>query len=193
MENINWIVSSISALVSIIVSVLASLVCLTKKLTQLEVLNDDFKAAQKELKRVSDDLIRLQTRMDICVPLEKPNALARAHSPIALTPEGEKVKKQIKAEELLQNHQEALYGFVNQAKMNNAYDIQLEAFRVISEKFYAMLSASEMIDIKNEAYNLGKPLEDLLIIFQILFRDYLLKKHGMLVADVDKHNPNAKH
>lgn len=185
-----------SGLISLAVSILAIFVILGRKLEQLDHLRENYKELRDEVKKmqeIRDIVIELRTSFKY-LPTPQKARYAQQHSPIQLTDEGNDVRKQIKADELINKYADTLYSFVNSSKMSNAYDIQIEAFNIIADKFYGLLSQGEMIDIKNTAYQLGKTLEDFLIIFQILFRDYILKKHGMVAADVDKHNPeNTKH
>jgi hypothetical protein len=185
-ENLYWIVPLI---ISVLGTILGYFFSFGKRANQLDTLLSDFKELKKKVEGISEDLIRLQVRIDICLPA-KQSDLAKQKSPISLTEQGIVVKNKIKADEVFASHKEELYGLLDQTKLNNAYDIQIEAFRVIGKDFLKLLNEQETIALKNEAYLLGKQLEEFLVIFQILFRDDILKTKNIPVSDVDKHDPH---
>ena len=178
----------IASVCSFAVTFTSIFIFLGRKLEQLEILKESNKELQKEHKLLNDTVIELKTSFKLCVEVKNP--YAEQHSPMRLTDEGMRVRDLIKAPNLLKKYEEKLYACVDKTKMNNAYDIQVEAFKVISEKLYSFFDEKETIFIKNIAYSLGKNIDAFLIIFQVLFRDSLLKKYNMLVADIDKHKPN---
>lgn len=178
----------IASVCSFAVTFISISIFLGRKLEQLEILKESNKELQKEHKLLNDTVIELKTSFKLCVEVKNP--YAEQHSPMRLTDEGMRVRDLIKAPNLLKKYEEKLYACVDKTKMNNAYDIQVEAFKVISEKLYSFFDEKETIFIKNIAYSLGKNIDAFLIIFQVLFRDSLLKKYNMLVADIDKHKPN---
>lgn len=188
MNTIYILTAVIASVCSFVVTFISIFIFLGRKLEQLEILKESNKELQKEHKLLNDTVIELKTSFKLCVEVKNP--YAEQHSPMRLTDEGMRVRDLIKAPNLLKKYEEKLYACVDKTKMNNAYDIQVEAFKVISEKLYSFFDEKETIFIKNIAYSLGKNIDAFLIIFQVLFRDSLLKKYNMLVADIDKHNPN---
>lgn len=179
----------IASACSFAVTFISIFIFLGRKLEQLENLKESNKELQKEHKLLNDTVIELKTSFKLCVEVKNP--YAEQHSPMRLTDEGIRVRDLIKAPDLLKKYEEKLYACVDKTKMNNAYDIQVEAFKVVSEKLYSFFDEKETIFIKNIAYRLGKNIDAFLIIFQVLFRDALLAKYNMLVDDIDKHKPNV--
>lgn len=53
-------------------------------------------------------------------------------------------------------------------------------------KLIDYLNEDELLKVKNQAYNYGILIEDIMSIFGILLRNYILDKKGMSVHDIDK-------
>lgn len=177
--------------ISLLTSLCAYAFTFGKRANQIDNLLEDTKETKNKMQKISDDLIRLQEQVKHCLSQRRPNSFAKSHSPISLTEEGQKVSEKIKASVILANHKEELYKLINN-KLDNAYDIQMDAFKVIDNNLFKILNEQELLSLKNEAFSLGKPLEDLLVIFQILFRDDILKTKNIPIAEVDKCDPNKK-
>lgn len=191
-EALNNIVSwAVPLVVSILGTLCVYAFTFGKRSNQIDNLLADTKELKNKIQQISDDLIRLQEQVKYSYNQRRPNSFAKAHSPISLTEEGLKVSEKIKATAILNNHKEELYKLIN-PQLNNAYDIQMDAFKVIDSNLFKILNEQELLSLKNEAFSLGKPLEDLLVIFQILFRDDILKTKNIPIADVDKFDPNKK-
>ena len=190
-KDINLIITLVPLAISIVGTIATYFFTFGKRANQIDVLMEDVKDLKKHLEQVSKDLVRVQTQLEFCWPTIKRNPFAETHSPISLTDKGENMRIKIKADDILNKHKEELYKILPE-NLNNAYDIQIEAFKIVREKLFNLLSPDEMLSLKNAAYQEGKPLEDLLVIFQILFRDDILKTKNIPIADVDKFDPNKK-
>jgi len=183
----------LTIIVSIIASVITTIASVSfywgKKVEQIDNLKESNKELKGKVEELNNTVIELKTKVNICLPLSPANPLAKTKSPISLTEEGNNARKTIRADEIFENHKKHLYAQLDKSKLNNAYDIQVETFKVIDENLFKSLNEQEMILLKNEAYKAGQPLEFFLIIFQIILRDCVLKEKGMLISDVDKHDP----
>jgi hypothetical protein len=184
-ENLYWIVPLVISLLGTTTGYFFSF---GKRANQLDTLLFDFKDLRKKVDDLSDNFIRLQTKVNFCLP-EKSSDLVKQNSPLTLTEQGVKVRDKINAIQLLDNHKQELYKLLNNTKLYNAYDIQIEAFATISKNFLSLLTSTEMTTLKNEAYLLGKQVEELLVIFQILFRDDILKSKNINVNEIDNYDP----
>ena len=59
-------------------------------------------------------------------------------------------------------------------------------YQINTYKSIKYLNEEELLKIKNQAYNYGILDEDVMSIFGILLRNYILKKKNMSIYDVDK-------
>lgn len=136
---------------------------------------------------LSDRIIELKTKVDLIYQNTNPHKLVAAHSPIAITESGQETARNINAEIIFKKYADRLAALVDEKK--NAYDIQVESMRVTKEKMLEFLDANEINSIKAEAFSKGFLVEDIMGIFGVYLRDYILAKLGVAVSDVDKHQP----
>lgn len=196
MDKFNAVYSILVPILSAGLTIATFLIWLGGKNQQFKTLLEDVKELKTKFDNMSKDVERIKTQIEICLPIKpfgKANALAQSNSPISLTEKGLKVKEALKADVMLQNHKQELEKFLDNSKLNNAYDIQSEAFKVIIGHLLEVLNPQELLTLKNTAFQMGQPLADLFIIYQVIFRDMLLKDKNIPISDVDKFDPNKKH
>jgi hypothetical protein len=157
-----------------------------------EKLEDKIERVKVELVEIKVNAKETATKVDFIYNTLKINPLTQEKSPITLTEKGEIVRKKIKADEILEKYKDKLISEFDKEKEKNAYDIQVEAFRVIDVVLPKLLDETEFTVIKNEAFKLGRPFSDVLIIFKILLRDSLLNKKGIRLEDIDKDDTNKQ-
>lgn len=136
---------------------------------------------------LSDKIIELKTKVDLIYQNTNPNKLVASHSPMSLTAEGKEMSAAIKAEEILKTHLISLIQEVELEKPKNAYDIQVASMKVTKDKMLSLISEDNLNAIKDEAFSKGILVEDVMPVFGVLLRNEILKKKGIPVADVDKH------
>jgi hypothetical protein len=78
-----------------------------------------------------------------------------------------------------------LEAIVEQGVTTNAYDIQKSSMAVARERMMRLLNANEINAIKDEAFQRGMLVEDIMNIFGVYLRDAVLAKKGIAVADAD--------
>lgn len=112
-----------------------------------------------------------------------------AMSPINLTEVGKEIVEKIKANSILERCLHQVEKEVEVEKQNNAYDIQMASMKVAKEKMLSCLNEEELAAVKNEAYNRGLLVEDIMSVFGVLLRNHILSQKGLPISDVDKHAP----
>lgn len=112
-----------------------------------------------------------------------------AMSPINLTPVGNEIVEKINANTILARCLSQLEKEVEKEKPNNAYDIQMVAMKIAKEKMVTCLNETELAVVKQEAYNRGLLVEDIMSVFGVLLRNHILNQKGISISDVDKHAP----
>ncbi|MDR3243863.1 MAG: hypothetical protein LBT79_03850 [Elusimicrobiota bacterium] len=149
-----------------------------------------FEKVENKVDALSDKVNRmtgiLETLVQVISKSIKTEDFAEAHSPDRLTKKGEQARKNTNADEIIKKYKDKLLAQINVETLKNPYDIQHETFQAVSEHLYTMLEPSEMDLVKIEAFKHGIPIEFLHIIFQILFRDEVLKDKGINIDDANK-------
>jgi hypothetical protein len=143
----------------------------------------------KDIKIIKSDIVETKNNVKWISTFLKIDPIAQEQSPLSLTKKGEEIRKRIKADEIFERNRSELISRIDNEKTKNAYDIQMEAFRVVDEHLQKLLTDSELTKIKDEAFTINRPISNVLTIFQILLRDYLFKEKNISIGDIDKHTP----
>jgi hypothetical protein len=141
----------------------------------------------KKVERISDTVISIQTKVDLIYQYSNPNATVRSSSPASLTKVGAEIAEKINAENIFKQHAIKLISLVEGKSPQNAYDIQQVSFDICKKEFLNLLSENELKTVKEEAFNKGILIEDVLAVFGVLLRNKILKDKKIPIADVDKH------
>jgi len=118
------------------------------------------------------------------------------HDYSVLTKEGEELRKEIKADALINKYQEQLCSLIAEIKPNNISNIHEKTYDIIHTKFYSIIDKEDykrienILEKKNAPYKLvGMKYKLINIhdfdfdnIFAIAFRDFLLKKYDLQVG-----------
>jgi hypothetical protein len=144
-----------------------------------------------DLGNMGERLIKLETKVDLIYQNTNPRAMVQAHSPMSLTLNGENVAKNLNANTLLNKYilklKRDVEAEIESKTPPNAYDIQIASLKVAKEKMLSYFDEKELISVKDEAYNNGTLLEDIMSVFGILLRNAILQERGIPIADVDLH------
>jgi hypothetical protein len=143
------------------------------------------------LEKLSHEVIKIGTKVDLIYAYTNPNATVRSHSPISLTDSGMQIAAKISAETILSKCLAQLKREVENTRPKNAYDIQVASMAVAREKMLSCLDDKEINIIKDEAYTRGLLVEDIFSIFGVLLRNAILKEKSIPVAEVDIHTPQS--
>jgi hypothetical protein len=138
--------------------------------------------------KICDNVIAIQTKVDLIYSLVNPNSPTRSASPISLTPIGIDIVRNIKADDIFVKHANKLINMVENKKPKNAYDIQQVSFEVAKKEFVNLLDEAELQCVKQEAFTRGILVEDVLGVFGVLLRNKILADKNIPIADVDKHD-----
>lgn len=110
----------------------------------------------------------------------------QSSSPISLTSVGKEIVEKIKANDILKRCIPQLEKEVEKEKPNSAYDIQIVSMKVAKEKMLSFLIESELATVKQEAYERGLLIEDIMSVFGVLLRNHILNQRGIPISEVDK-------
>lgn len=144
-----------------------------------------------KLEALSEKIIELKTKVELIYNNTNPRRTVAAYSPISLTDIGKEIADKIKANIVLEKYISKLASEVEAEKPKNAYDIQMASMKVAKEKMITLLSEDELSVVKQEAYNRGIIVEDIMSVFGVLLRNHVLNQKGLPISDVDKHTPSA--
>lgn len=139
----------------------------------------------------TERLIKVETKIDLIYQNTMRTPIIQSHSPMSLTKVGNDIIVSIGASQLFEKYKEKLSKIVNADTSKNAYDIQMLSMKVARESMVNLLNADELILVKDEAFQRGVLLEDIMSVFGILLRDSILAERGLPIADVDRHAPKT--
>jgi hypothetical protein len=178
---------------------LAVLICTLWAIYKIGKWTERFRNHEEKITKVeglADKVLVMTTKVDLIYEHTLgPRRPVAAQSPISLTNIGREIAEKIKANTILEKCLPQLTSEVDAitpGNPGNAYDIQLAAMKVAKEKMLSCLNESELIAVKQEAYDRGLLVEDILAIFGVLLRDRILNNKGLSILDVDKHTPIQK-
>lgn len=109
--------------------------------------------------------------------------------PINLTPVGIEIVERIKAKAILARCLSQLGKEVEKENPNSAYDIQMVAMKIAKEKMLTCLNETELAAVKQEAFERGLLIEDIMSVFGVLLRNHILSQKGISISEVDKQEP----
>lgn len=159
-----------------------------EKYRQHEKRMDTFETDFKSLAR---DLHEMTVKVGLIYQNTNPNSTVRSMSPLQLTEIGRDVMENINAQEIFNKYRERLISEVDVSSPQNAYDIQQRAIQVVKTTLPDLLNEDELVKLKQEAFQRGSILEDILIVFGILLRNTILKERNISIADIDKYDPKV--
>ena len=139
----------------------------------------------ERLTSLSETVVELRTKIDLIYQPTNPNSPLRAFSPISLTPIGEEISAQVKADEILRKYLPKLESEVENESPKSAYDIQMSSMAVVKKNLLKLLDEKELMSVKQEAYNRGLLVEDIVSVFGVLLRNNILVKKGFSISEVD--------
>lgn len=168
----------------------------TKKVIEIQAKHDFLSESTKKVDNYIDTL-----REDISFikgsiasmrnNINNDQPLAQAHSPISLTPKGIALADEINIDAMVNQNWDKIRTQIDAAVSDkNAYDIQqycIETAAVAPERFF---DTSDILLLKQFAYQKGRLLQDLSIIPAIKIRDRYMQEKGIATDEIDKHDPN---
>ncbi|EKV57275.1 hypothetical protein A966_05338 [Brachyspira hampsonii 30446] len=185
-ELLSLFIQQLNSSVIILVIILIFIIFLTYKLGKWseKFSNQDNKLSK--IDDISDRLIKVETKIDLIYQHTNKNSPIMSNSPISLTDVGQKISKDMNANEILKKYLDKLENDTSLKDCNSAYDIQKNSMDLAKNKLIEYLNEEELLKVKNQAYNYGILVEDIMSIFGILLRNYILDKRGMSIHDIDK-------
>ena len=180
------LIQQLNSSVIILIVILILFIFLTYKLGRWteKFSNQDNKLYK--IDSISDRLIKVETKIDLIYQHTNKNSPIMSNSPISLTNIGETISKDINAGEILKKYLQKLENDSILLNCNSAYDIQKNSMELAKNKLIKYLNEEELLKVKNQAYNYGILVEDVMSIFGVLLRNYILNKKGISIYDIDK-------
>jgi vesicle coat complex subunit len=187
LEIVKQLNSSVFVLISI-------LVCVFIVLYKSGRWTEKFKHHEEKIAKAesfSERIIELKTKVDLIYENTNPRRTVAAMSPISLTDIGNQIAEKIEANRLLQKYVGKLSAEVELENPKNAYDIQMSSMRIAKEKMLSFLDENELNIVKQEAYSRGVIVQDVMAVFGVLLRNYILNQKNIPIAAVDTHAPQG--
>ena len=119
--------------------------------------------------------------------------LAQAHSPISLTDKGKHLASENHIQEMVEANWSRIVSVIDaKVKNKNAYDIQQFCIETMAIEPEVLLQETDVLILKQQAYNIGKVLQEYSIIPALIIRDLYFQEKHIEMADVDKYDPTKK-
>lgn len=176
--------SSVFVLILILLSSMFTIYLVGKWVEKFKNQDDKITGVQN----ISEKVIELKTKVDLIYQYVNPHRTTMSHSPISLTDIGKDIANKIEANKILDKYISKLTKEVNLSKPKNAYDIQIASMDVAKVKMISLLNEEELFLAKQEAYNRGLLVEDIMSVFGVLLRNRVLTEKKISISDVDKHS-----
>ena len=149
----------------------------------------------------SEDLSLLKKQYDESFPFLKerinlifqhtyPKAAIKTSSPAELTEIGKKIVDSLDAPKIIEKNKQNLESFIEEEKVDNAYDLQKSCFSVIEKNGEKLLNSQQLDMAKDLSVEYGIPLSHTLSVFAVLLRDTIIKSKGWKLGDIDKNKSN---
>ena len=153
-----------------------------------------FSAHDKRVENIegmAEKVVALTTKVDLIYQIVNPHSPLKASSPISLTTTGNDIVTKIDAETIIAKYSEALCVEVEKMSPKTAYDIQQVSIDFARHKMLNMLNEYELVKVKQEAFNRGILVEDVMSVLGVLLRNHILEKKKIPIAAVDAHTPKV--
>lgn len=176
--------SSVFVLIIVLVAVFWCVYHLGGLMRHWQIRDDDLRKLREDWNR---DIPPIKARLDLVFQQLTPSSTIKSDSPVRLTATGEKISLALDAPKILEMHGEKLIHLIAANAPQNAYDMQQACFAVVERSLTGMLSDDTLNAAKNEAFQHGIPLDNVLAVVAVLLRDRLIKEKGWSLAAVDTH------
>ncbi len=152
--------------------------------------DDRFGKFENNINSIHTDLTVMKARFDAFY--ESNNSLAKHHSPISLTDKGYQVSNDLDIKGKIAVNWTVIASLIeSEVKADkNAYDIQQFCIDIATVGLDKLFSEKDVLEIKNYAFNQGRPLAYYGIMIGIELRDAYFRHKGIDIKDVDKCDPN---
>lgn len=181
------LISELNGSVFVLIAILVLSFCMAYKMGAWKQIFVNHTGRIDNVERIADTVIELKTKVDLIYGYVNPNSPTRASSPISLTPTGQEIVTRIRADEIFRDYSTKLMSLVESKNPKNAYDIQQASFDVAKRELINLLKEQELKVVKEEAFNKGLLVEDVLSVFGILLRNKILELKNIPIAEVDRH------
>ena len=144
------------------------------------------------LSGLSDRLIRVETTLNLVYDQTNPKRVFDSRSPLSINDRGKKISEQINAKDIFGRYVSRLKNLVELQDTKNAYDIQTASMMVAKTKLIDLLNSEDLLSLKNQAFQEGMRLEDIMPIFGMMLRDSILLDKNIPINQVDVYDPQNK-
>jgi hypothetical protein len=144
---------------------------------------------EKNIIEIKDDFKELKPRFAIVESRVNDlwaNKITQQKSPRYLNTLGEKILKESKVDQLINEHYKEILSKVKELNPSNAYKAEQDIIKVVQE---LILDTGCQNKLENSAFQTGQSVNTILFVGAIYIRDKIIKEIGLEVSDIDKHNP----
>lgn len=140
----------------------------------------------EKTERLCDEIVAIKTKVDLIYQNTQRNPTVVSNSPIIISKKGAEIAESLDAEKIFSKYSKVLIGEIEKEQPATAYDIQQLAMQIAKEKMETYFNADEIVAVKNQAFENGLLVEDIMAIFGVLLRDAYLELKDIPLSEVDR-------
>lgn len=162
----------------------------TKKVEQWSAKVERVEKMENVIDTIKEDLHYIKATLNVIQ--SNSSGLTQSHSPIGLTPLGQKVASGMGINEIIANNWDNIYDLIESQRLRNAYDIQQFCIETATVGLDRLFCREDVDKIKNFAYNAGQQTAFYGSMIGVIIRDKYFEAKGIQPSEVDENDPDRK-
>lgn len=162
----------------------------TKKVEQWSAKVERVEKMENVIDTIKEDLHYIKATLNVIQ--SNSSGLTQSHSPIGLTPLGQKVASDMGINEIIANNWDNIYDLIESQRLRNAYDIQQFCIETATVGLDRLFCREDVDKIKNFAYNAGQQTAFYGSMIGVIIRDKYFEAKGIQPSEVDENDPDRK-
>ena len=159
----------------------------TKKVEQWSAKVERVEKMENVIDSIKEDLHYIKATLNVLQ--SNSSGLTQSHSPIGLTPLGQRVASDMGINEIIANNWDSIYDLIESQRLRNAYDIQQFCIETATIGLDRLFCRDDVDRIKNFAYNEGKQTAYYGSMIGVIIRDKYFESKGIQPSEVDDNDP----
>lgn len=162
----------------------------TKKVEQWSAKVERVEKMENVIDTIKEDLHYIKATLNVIQ--SNSSGLTQSHSPIGLTPLGQRVASDMGINEIIANNWDNIYDLIESQRLRNAYDIQQFCIETATVGLDRLFCREDVDKIKDFAYNAGQQTAFYGSMIGVIIRDKYFEAKGIQPSEVDDNDPDRR-